>query len=158
MQKTLDRASKGRTTIIVSHRMSAIKNADRIVFIDKGKVVEDGTHSELIALNGRYYDMVKSTHEDLERSNELDVDEEIISEFETKCLNRQFSYEISPEVTEEDSIQDKDTVKYWSSIKRLSSLIRSDWITMTIAVTSSIVLGFSLPLFSVIFSEAFAVS
>lgn len=138
--------------------MSAIKNADRIVFIDKGTVVEDGTHSELIALNGRYYDMVKSTHNDLEKSNDVEATAEKTQASDDKHYSRQLSYVISPESIEEDLTQKRDTVKYWASIKRILSLIQTDWIITTIAVSSSIVLGFSLPIFSVIFSEAFGVS
>lgn len=58
VQETLDKVSKGRTTIVVSHRLSAIRYADRILFIDQGQVIEDGSHEELIDLRGRYYDMV----------------------------------------------------------------------------------------------------
>lgn len=62
VQETLDRMSKGRTTIVVSHRLSAIRHADRILFIDHGRIVEDGSHAELIALRQRYYDMVTSVN------------------------------------------------------------------------------------------------
>lgn len=157
MQETLDRASEGRTTIVVSHRMSAIKNADRIVFIDKGQVVEDGTHSELISLNGRYYDMVKSTHDELETSDESQTREETNQTAEVTQSKRKGSYVIS-EVVEEESTQERDTVKYWKSFKRILKLVESDWIILTTAVVSSIVLGFSLPLFSIIFSETYGVS
>jgi len=55
VQRALDAASKGRTTIIVSHRLSTITNVDRIVFIKDGMVVEQGTHDELMALEKHYY-------------------------------------------------------------------------------------------------------
>lgn len=57
VQSALDVAAKGRTTIIVSHRLSTIQQADRIIVIEKGVVVEDGTHDELIKLNGKYFKM-----------------------------------------------------------------------------------------------------
>lgn len=50
---------EGRTVVVVAHRLSTVKNADAIVVLHKGKIVEQGTHSELIARKGAYYDLVK---------------------------------------------------------------------------------------------------
>ncbi|KAF5230359.1 hypothetical protein FANTH_13876 [Fusarium anthophilum] len=57
VQSALDRASSGRTTIAVAHRLSTIKNADCIYVFSRGRVVECGTHSELLAQRGTYYEM-----------------------------------------------------------------------------------------------------
>ncbi len=51
---------KGRTVIVVAHRLSTVKNADQIVVLEKGKVVEIGTHKELSELKGFYYTLVKN--------------------------------------------------------------------------------------------------
>ena len=51
---------KGKTVIVVAHRLSTVKNADRIVVIDKGKIIEAGKHQELIASRGAYYNLVKN--------------------------------------------------------------------------------------------------
>lgn len=58
VQKTLDDARVGRTTLIVAHRLSTITNADRIVFINEGQVTEVGSHEELIEKRGAYYNLV----------------------------------------------------------------------------------------------------
>ena len=50
----------GRTAVVIAHRLSTVKNADQIVVLDKGRVVEKGTHYELLALKGSYYSLVQS--------------------------------------------------------------------------------------------------
>ncbi len=51
---------KGRTVIIVAHRLSTVKNADKIVMIENGKIIEEGNHLELAGLKGKYYELVKN--------------------------------------------------------------------------------------------------
>ena len=54
IQETLHRLIKDRTTLIIAHRLSTIREADTIIFLDKGKIIEKGTHRELIQLEGAY--------------------------------------------------------------------------------------------------------
>ncbi|KAH6888629.1 P-loop containing nucleoside triphosphate hydrolase protein [Thelonectria olida] len=58
VQAALDKAAKGRTTIAVAHRLSTIQKADVIYVFDQGRIVEQGTHSELMKKNGRYAELV----------------------------------------------------------------------------------------------------
>ncbi|KKA28090.1 hypothetical protein TD95_003615 [Thielaviopsis punctulata] len=58
VQAALDKAAKGRTTIAVAHRLSTIQKADMIFVFDQGRVVEQGTHGELMKRNGRYAELV----------------------------------------------------------------------------------------------------
>ncbi|KLO15998.1 P-loop containing nucleoside triphosphate hydrolase protein [Schizopora paradoxa] len=59
VQDALDKAARGRTTIAIAHRLSTIQNADCIYFIKEGRVSESGTHDQLLALRGDYYEYVQ---------------------------------------------------------------------------------------------------
>uniref|UniRef100_A0A672U8N1 ATP binding cassette subfamily B member 1 n=1 Tax=Strigops habroptila TaxID=2489341 RepID=A0A672U8N1_STRHB len=60
VQEALDKAREGRTCIVIAHRLSTIQNADKIAVIQNGKVVEQGTHQQLLALKGVYYSLVNA--------------------------------------------------------------------------------------------------
>ncbi len=64
-------ASRGRTTIIVAHRLSTIRNADKIIVIHDGQVVEQGGHSELMLLGGHYHALVTAQMGNVERDGEM---------------------------------------------------------------------------------------
>ncbi len=55
VQQGMDTIMKGRTTFVIAHRLSTVRNADQIIVLDHGRIVEQGSHDELLALRGRYY-------------------------------------------------------------------------------------------------------
>lgn len=63
IQRSLEEVSRGRTTLVIAHRLSTIINADEIVVLDRGRVVERGRHSELLARDGMYADMWRRQQE-----------------------------------------------------------------------------------------------
>ena len=63
LQEGLDRLLKGRTSFVIAHRLSTIKNADRIMVINDGRIVEQGTHDELINNHGEYYNLYMAQYE-----------------------------------------------------------------------------------------------
>lgn len=64
--QNLEKDFKGRTQIVIAHRLSTVKNADRIIVLRNGEVVEEGNHVELIAQHGYYYQLI---HNQLELAN-----------------------------------------------------------------------------------------
>jgi ATP-binding cassette, subfamily B, bacterial len=60
IMENLQEFFRGRTVIIVAHRLSTVKNADKIVVLEHGKILEEGTHTELTGRRGKYYELVKN--------------------------------------------------------------------------------------------------
>ncbi len=57
VQEGMDRLMKGRTTFVIAHRLSTVRNADCILVLEQGRIIERGTHDQLIAEKGRYYQL-----------------------------------------------------------------------------------------------------
>ncbi|KEJ98260.1 ABC transporter ATP-binding protein [Pseudosulfitobacter pseudonitzschiae] len=64
VQEALDRLAAGRTTIVIAHRLSTIRGADKIIVMDRGKVIDQGTHDELLARGGIYADLYRLQFQD----------------------------------------------------------------------------------------------
>ena len=60
IMERLERLFEDKTVVVVAHRLSTVKNADKIIVLDKGRIVEEGTHNELTLKRGYYYNLVKN--------------------------------------------------------------------------------------------------
>ena len=58
--ENLNQFFKGRTVVVVTHRLSTVKNADQMIVLEKGEIIETGTHKELTTLKGAYFELVKN--------------------------------------------------------------------------------------------------
>ncbi|KAI9478271.1 MAG: P-loop containing nucleoside triphosphate hydrolase protein [Benjaminiella poitrasii] len=122
VQDALDRASATRTTIVVAHRLSTIMKADHIVVLDHGVIIEQGTHSELIALKGVYADLVEKQSIDV---NENGVSDEVKdNEYDHDELLRQ----------EELDLKQQQQIIHDDDDKRNLSKIRTNHSTRSVVV------------------------
>ena len=64
IQKAFEKAMQQRTTIVIAHRLSTIENADMIVVMDKGRILEQGSHTELLAKRGAYFQLHQRNFEE----------------------------------------------------------------------------------------------
>lgn len=152
VQAALEKASVGRTTIIVAHRLSTIRRADRIVVINKGRVVESGTHNELMALKSHYYNLVMTQlGEDADATtpgvgqkefllNAKDEDEEQIT------INKE-----ETETTE--LIVEEEKFNLWKILK----MNAEEWPQILCGCVCSIIMGAAMPLFAVLFGSILGV-
>ena len=65
VQRELDRLGQGRTTLIIAHRLSTIRNADQIVVLEQGRIVEQGTHEDLWSRQGTYHRLLEKEQQTL---------------------------------------------------------------------------------------------
>lgn len=104
VQAALDAASAGRTTITIAHRLSTIRNADNIVVMSEGKIVESGTHQELLNRGGAYTGLVAS--QDLKRGDfdEEEQDHELeVEEFELRRRRQEHRRRLSDHQSQRQS-------------------------------------------------------
>lgn len=115
VQEALDKAAakEHRTTIIIAHKLATVRNADKIIVMRNGEVVEEGTHTSLIALGGQYARLVQaqdlSVH-DNEKTEDSDTEEGSALD-QTKSLHRKESVKQGVVVDEDDELTPKDWKK-----------------------------------------------
>lgn len=74
IQQAIDRLISGRTTIMIAHRLSTLRKANKIIVVDQGRIIENGSHDELMALKGKYHRLIEiqSLSEKLRKDKEAE--------------------------------------------------------------------------------------
>ncbi|XP_037532573.1 ATP-binding cassette, sub-family B (MDR/TAP), member 4 [Nematolebias whitei] len=174
VQAALDKVQQGRTTLIVAHRLSTIRNADVIAGFQKGKIVELGTHSELMEKQGVYHTLVTMQTfqkvEEGEEENELSMEEKsptsnIISKSSLykRQSTRGSSFTASTgEKEKEVSNNDEDKTEEDENVPMVSffqvlRLNSSEWLYILVGLICAIINGGIQPLFAVLFSKIITV-
>ncbi|EHK15426.1 uncharacterized protein TRIVIDRAFT_37876 [Trichoderma virens Gv29-8] len=151
VQAALDRVAKNRTTITIAHRLSTIKKADRIIVIKKGKVVEEGTHESLIALDGGVYSgLVQAQALSLGGSPQSDDSDE--KEDLSEDIVREKSHAISEAEAQTSSSTEKQR-NIFNSFGRLFYETKSHWYLMFLTVFFAACAGAAVPLQAWLFAK-----
>ncbi|XP_060052280.1 ATP-dependent translocase ABCB1 isoform X2 [Erinaceus europaeus] len=170
VQVALDKASKGRTTIVIAHRLSTVRNADVIAGFENGVIVEQGNHDELMQKKGIYFKLVtmqtKGNEIELgsatdESKSETDVLEMSPNESGSSLIRRKSTRKSvkAPQgqdtklSTPEDLDKNVPPVSFW----RILKLNITEWPYFVVGIFSAIINGGMQPAFSVIFSRIIGV-
>ncbi|WYZ37540.1 hypothetical protein EsH8_II_001046 [Colletotrichum jinshuiense] len=179
IQKAVERVSEGRTLISIAHRLSTIKNADNIIVMNAGDIVEQGNHADLIARNGAYANLVNlqnihTTEEDeapsrtstaVESSADtIEVEKngvdptDLVKAIETEKGEKEPE---KPKKTPAEDLQDGglDTNKStWSITKRLGGMVRPHSLWLLLAIVAAFIVGCTYSASGTIFGNAIGVA
>nr|UOU03323.1 ATP-binding cassette subfamily B1-like 3-2 [Brachionus rubens] len=155
VQDALDKAKVGRTTIIIAHRLSTIRNADTIIYISGGKLLEKGTHDELMEKKGEYFKLVQSqTKHHHHNHDEETYEDDFESTTESELEKEKEKLEIisKPELTQ---VKKPFRPLYYEF--RLLRLHSHDWFWLIIGTISIAISSMIQPATSIVFLEIYKV-
>ncbi|KLJ11966.1 ATPase [Blastomyces silverae] len=168
VQSAVERVMSGRTLISIAHRLSTIKNAENIIVMNQGKVVEQGTHSELIAREGAYAGLVRLQNlnvrpEEEDISSDSSAAKDSMDNLTEKAgdspriveasLDAKRSLEISTQ-KDEDSCGDLNAKRsIWSTLTALSPMFRPQILFLLLALTCAFVVGGTYSASAIIFGN-----
>ncbi|KAG5663582.1 hypothetical protein KAF25_001518 [Fusarium avenaceum] len=157
VQKALNNVGLGRTTLVIAHKLSTIRNADNIVVMSHGEIIEQGTHSELVLLDGSYAKLVQVQHLGQDLGDTQDQPPELDGDGETKGdLDNILSILDSKAMTEALPEEPRE-VKDYSLIRGITIIFREQkslWGVFIISFGCCLIAGLTYPALAMIFSRS----
>jgi len=152
VQDALDRVSQNRTTIVIAHRLSTIKTADKIMVMRKGKLVEEGTHEELLRDDASiYYGLVHAQELTMEAEEGKDVDDATLQKIKTAdSLNSDPARVLHDQASTDES---ENKQKFLASSGRLIVEQSHHWVLYSISILGILGAGAVYPLQAWIFAK-----
>uniref|UniRef100_A0A7N4P849 ATP binding cassette subfamily B member 1 n=1 Tax=Sarcophilus harrisii TaxID=9305 RepID=A0A7N4P849_SARHA len=160
VQVALDKAREGRTTIVIAHRLSTVRNADVIAGFEDGVIVEQGNHDELMKQEGVYFKLVtmqttgnqiESEGDSDELKNEINTSEPATKGFESRSLRRRSSRSSVKKTQTLEKKTDENVPQV--SFLRILKMNKTEWPYFVVGTFCAIINGALQPAFSVIFSR-----
>ncbi|KAK4872476.1 hypothetical protein RN001_014505 [Aquatica leii] len=146
VQAALDNASESCTTIIVAHRLTTIRNAHRIFVLNQGKVAEEGTHSELMAQRGVYYNLVNTQATPVGAPEDNNNEEEVVAIDDKKTSVVEDSLEV-------EHLDEIKKVKTPSSVLGILRFNKPETWNIVVGCITSIIMGAAMPVFAILFGS-----
>lgn len=146
VQDALDRAAKGRTTIAIAHRLATVRDADKILVIADGSVVESGTHDELIALNGVYADLVQ--HQRLQQDEQQSA--QAVEAEKDESEDESVIEAVSKNDTVAEKAKKQQAFGLLGMARRVFSINRDMWQWYCVSLAGAAVGGMAFPVYAIL--------
>lgn len=144
VQEALEKASKSRTTLIIAHRLSTVQNASKILVIESGEIVEQGTHLELLDKKGRYFNLVNAQNLTVTKTE---------STVEMRTQETPIMKTNAVEIVVKKTQADPEAKQPQNYILRVLNLNKPEWMLMLVGSIGAVVNGCVFPLFALVYAE-----